>query len=280
VGSLPIPFGLSAPNWRVPGRLAAPCAILYTFSLEISVRLPVHQWFAVLALLVVLPCFANATTETLQTASSHKFSAYVDGPSDAKAGIVLVHDWFGATPFYLQATERLAKQGYRVVAVDLYDGHKAATHDEAGTLMKAVDAQLAAEKVDAAIKALNDRPRRIAVMGFSMGAKFAFAASLRDKAIGATLIWYGETVNDADKLATLSGPALLVVGSKDGSAADNAAAFSKAADAAGAKAEIHIYPGEAHAFAQPLFNQGKTYDAVAAESAWRVSEDFLKRHLQ
>jgi dienelactone hydrolase len=29
-----------------------------------------------------------------------------------------------------------------------------------------------------------------------------------------------------------------------------------------------------------LFNQGKTYDAVAAESAWRVSEDFLKRHLQ
>jgi carboxymethylenebutenolidase len=227
----------------------------------------------------VPPCFANATTETLQTASSHKFSAYVDGPAEAKAGIVLVHDWFGTTPFYVQATERLAKQGYRVIAVDLYDGHKATTHDEAGTLMKAVDAQLAAERVDAAIKALNDRPRKIAVMGFSMGAKFAFAAALRDKTVGATLIWYGETVNDAAKLATLSGPALLVVGSKDGSAADNAAAFSKAADAAGAKAEIHIYPGEEHAFAQPLFNQGKTYDAVAAESAWRLSEDFLKRYL-
>jgi len=236
--------------------------------------------FAALTFLIALPCFGNATIKTLQTASAHKFSAYVDGPSDAGVGIVLVHDWFGVTPFYSQAAERLAKDGYRVVAVDLYDGHHAATHDEAGALMKALDAGLAGEEVDAAIKSLSDRPRKIAVMGFSMGAKFAFAAALRDKAIGATLIWYGETVNDTAKLAGLSGPALLVVGSKDGSAADNAAAFSKAADEAGAKAEIHIYPGEAHAFAQPLFNQGKTYDAVAAESSWRLSEDFLKRHLQ
>jgi carboxymethylenebutenolidase len=191
-----------------------------------------------------------------------------------------VHDWFGVTPFYSQAAERLAKDGYRVVAVDLYDGHHAATHDEAGALMKTVDASVAGEELDAAIKSLTDRPRKIAIMGFSMGGKFAFSAALRDKAIGATLIWYGETVNETAKLTTLSGPALLVVGSKDGPAADNAAAFSKAADAAGAKAEIHVYPGEVHAFAQPLFNEGKTYDAVAAESAWRLSEDFLKRSLQ
>jgi carboxymethylenebutenolidase len=239
----------------------------------------VQRSFAVLMLLVAVPGFGNTAIETLQTASAHKFSAYVDGPRDAGVGIVLVHDWFGVTPFYSQAVERLAKDGYRVVAVDLYDGHHAATHDDARALMKAVDAGVAAEEVDAAIKLLADRPRKIAIMGFSMGAKFAFAAALRDKSIGATLIWYGETVNDTAKLANLSGPALLVVGSMDGSAADNAAAFSKAADAAGAKAEIHIYPGEAHAFAQPLFNQGKTHDAVAAESAWRLSEDFLKRYL-
>jgi carboxymethylenebutenolidase len=240
----------------------------------------VHDWFAVLTLLLAVPCFGNTTIQTLQTASAHKFTAYLAGPRDAGVGIVLVHDWFGVTPAYSQAVERLAKDGYRVVAVDLYDGRHAATHDEAGTLMKAVDAVRAGEKVDAAIRSLGDRPRKIAIMGFSMGAKFAFAAALGNKTVGATLIWYGETVNDAARLASLSGPALLVVGSKDGSAVDNAAAFSKAADAAGAKAEIHIYPGEEHAFAQPLFNQGKTYDAVAAESAWRLSEDFLKRSLQ
>jgi carboxymethylenebutenolidase len=238
-----------------------------------------HRWIVVFALLLALPCFGSAKTETLQTASAHKFSVYVDGPKDASVGIVLVHDWFGVTPFYSEAAERLAKDGYRVVAVDLYDGHHAATHDEAKALMKAVDAGVAGEELDAAIRSLADRPRKIAIMGFSMGARFAFAAALRDKAIAATLIWYGETVNDSAKLTSLSGPALLVVGSKDGSAADNAAAFSKAADAVGAKAEIHVYPGEEHAFAQPLFNEGRTYDAVAAESAWRLSEDFLKRSL-
>lgn len=45
-------------------------------------------------------------------------------------------------------------------------------------------------------------------------------------------------------------------------------------------AEVFIYPGAEHAFAQPLFNRGKTYDPVAAEVAWRLSEDFLKRRLQ
>jgi carboxymethylenebutenolidase len=244
------------------------------------VKLFLNGCIAVLAALIALPCFANASIETLHTSSSREFSAYVDGPADAKVGIILVHDWFGVSPFYTEATERLAKQGYRVVAVDLYDGKSAKTHEQAGALLKALDAGVAAEKVDAAIKLLTDRPRKLAIMGFSAGAAPAFAAALRNKTIGATLIWYGPTVNDADKLRALSGPALLVVGSKDGSAADNAAAFSKAADAAGAKAEIHIYPGDEHAFAQPLFNAGKTYDAAAAGAAWRLSEDFLKRYFQ
>jgi carboxymethylenebutenolidase len=235
---------------------------------------------AALALFVALPCFAGATLENLHTNSAQEFPAYVDGPGDAKAGIVLVHDWFGVSPAYLDAVERLAKAGYRVVAVDLYDGRHATTHEQAGALLQALDAGLAGEKVDAAIRRVSERPRKIAIMGFSAGAKPAFAAALRNPSIGATLIWYGETVNDADKLRALSGPALLVVGSKDGTAADNAAAFSKAADAAGARAEIHIYPGDEHAFAQPLFNAGRTYDAAAAESAWRVSEDFLRRSLR
>ena len=235
---------------------------------------------AFLALLIAPAAFAKATQETLTTASSHAFSVYVDGPADAKVGVVLVHDWFGVSPFVFDAAERLAHDGYRVVAVDLYDGQRATTHEQAGALLKGLDAEAAAQKIDAALHVLAERPRQIAIMGFSAGAGPALAAALRNEAIGATLIWYGPTVNDADRLRKLAGPALLIVGSKDGAAADNAAAFSKAADAAGTLAEIHIYPGEEHAFAQPLFNAGRTYDAGAAEAAWRVSEDFLKRRLR
>lgn len=240
----------------------------------------ISLFIAMFALLATSPLYAKATPQTLHT-SSEAFTVYVAGPSEAREGIVLVHDWFGVSPSYLSATDRLAKQGYRVVAVDLYDGRRATTHEEAGALLGSLDAQVAARKIDAAVQALGSRPRNLAVMGFSMGAKHALSAALRNQTIRATVLWYGETVNDPRDLKTLRGPVLLVVGSADGPmAADNAAAFSKAADTAGAAAEVYLYPGAAHAFAQPLFNEGKTYDPIAAETAWMLSESFLRRRLQ
>jgi dienelactone hydrolase len=75
-----------------------------------------------------------------------------------------------------------------------------------------------------------------------MGARHALAAALRNSAVRATVLWYGETINDSARLRQLAGPALLIVGSHDGdSASDDAAAFSKAADAAGVGAEVYIY---------------------------------------
>jgi carboxymethylenebutenolidase len=246
----------------------------------LNVKKCIYLSFVLFAALATSPVFAKPTRETLHT-SSEAFETFVDGPAEAPQGIVLVHDWFGVSPSFLNATERLAKQGYRVVAVDLYDGRRATTHDEAGALLGSLDAKLAGEKIDAAIQSLGARPRKLAVMGFSMGVKHALSAALRNESIRATVLWYGETVNDPNDLKKLQGPALLIVGSADGpTAADNAAAFSKAADAAGAAAEVYVYPGAAHAFAQPLFNQGKTYDPIASETAWRLSEDFLRRRMK
>ena len=233
-----------------------------------------------LVLFGTTPLFGATRPVTLTTSSAGSFVSYVAGPSTANECVVLVHDWFGVSPFYTDAAERLARQGYCVVAVDLYNGHAATTHEEAGALLGALDSNVAAEKIDAAIKWLGDRPRRVAVMGFSMGARHALGAALRNDSVRATVLWYGDTTKDLDRLSRLNGPALLIVGSKDGpSTLEDSLGFAKAADSAGAGAEIYVYPGAVHAFAQPLFNQGKTYDPVAAETAWRLTEDFLKRRL-
>ena len=235
----------------------------------------------VLILFTTPPLFAQPTATTLQTASAESFTAYVAGPKDAGAGIVMVHDWFGVSPFYTAAEDRLAQDGYRVVAVDLYGGRSATTHEEAGKLLESVHDDVAGREIDAAIKWLSDGGRPVAVMGFSMGAKHALSAALRNSSVHATVLWYGETIRDSQKLQQLAGPALLVVGSRDGrSAPEDAAAFSRAADAAGKGAEVYVYPGADHAFAQPLFNQGKTYDAAAADVAWLLSESFLQRRLR
>jgi carboxymethylenebutenolidase len=245
------------------------------------VKLCARFGLAMLMLMAAPPLLARATATTLYTASSEPFTAYVAGPSNARAGVVLVHDWFGVSPFYTEAEDKLAADGYRVLAVDLYGGHSATTHEQASKLLQSVDDDAAGRAIDAAIAQLTVGGRPVAIMGFSMGARHALAAALRNRAVHATLLWYGETIKDAEKLRPLAGPALLIVGSRDGTAAaEGAAAFSKAADTAGAGAEIYIYPGADHAFAQPLFNQGKTYDPIAAEVAWRQSEDFLQRRLR
>lgn len=233
-----------------------------------------------LMIFIAAPLFATPRAVTLSTASSTPFVSYVAGPQDSSECVVLVHDWFGVSPFYKEAADRLAKQGYCVVAVDLYEGRAANTHEEAQALLEKLDSNVAGEKIDAAIRSLDDRPRKIAVMGFSMGTRHALAAALRNKSVRATVLWYGETTKDSERLRALCGPVLLVAGSKDGSALEDSSAFAKAADAAGIGAEIYVYPGAVHAFAQPLFNQGKTYDAVAAEAAWRLTEDFLSRRLR
>src|SRR6476660_8294700 len=96
--------------------------------------------------------FARATPMTLYTTSSEPFTAYVVGPKKARQGVVLVHDWFGASPFYIEAAERLARQGYRVVAVDLYSGQRATTHEEASRLLQALHDDTAGREIDGAIK--------------------------------------------------------------------------------------------------------------------------------
>jgi carboxymethylenebutenolidase len=243
------------------------------------VRTKRFLWTIWLTLVAASPLLAAPKPVTLTTVSSTSFVSYVGGSQASGECVVLVHDWFGVSPFYTDAANRLARQGYCVVAVDLYNGRSATTHDEASALLGALDANVASEKIDAAIRSLADRPRKIAVMGFSMGARHALAAALRNKSVNATVLWYGDTTKDTDRLGNLSGPVLVVAGSKDGAALEDSSAFAKAADAAGAAAEVYIYPGAVHAFAQPLFNQGKTYDAAATETAWRLTEDFLKRRL-
>jgi carboxymethylenebutenolidase len=242
-------------------------------------RLP-SLLYSVLALLFVGPAFAEIKQVSLQTSSSEQVNVYVAGPTDAAEAIVLVHDWFGVSPFYTEAAQRLADSGYRVLALDLYAGRRATTHEQAAALLGALQDDLAVRQIDAAIKAAAVGGRRVAVMGFSMGAKHALAGALRSNSVRATILWYGETIKDAESLRRLSGPVLLIVGSHDGpSAAESSLAFSKAADAAGVGAEVFVYPGAEHAFAQPLFNQGRTYDPAATRVAWQLSESFLKRRL-
>lgn len=214
----------------------------------------------------------------LTTAGGQPFAAYVAGPEGAPLAILVAHDWFGISDFTLETIDILGAAGYRAMAVDLYGGESARTHKQAFALMQGVDKADGLAKLEAGLEAVSRNGRPVVAFGFSMGSGYVleFASRHADE-IEALVIWYGDTPGDGEQMKRLEGLEILAVyGSLDGDAAGRAAALSKAADGLGAKAHIFIYPQAHHAFAQPLFNAGRTYDGRGAKAAWAVTMNFLE----
>ena len=79
---------------------------------------------------------------TFPTSDGKEGSAYeVAAASDTKNVLLVIHEWWGLNDYIKQEAERLQQAigDVRVLALDLYDGKVAATPEEAGKYMRAVD---------------------------------------------------------------------------------------------------------------------------------------------
>lgn len=219
---------------------------------------------------------------TLKQSDGLQLRAFVAGPADAKAGVLIVHDYLGISAATERAVERLGSRGYRTLAIDLYRGRSATRHEDAVKLMESVNRDAAAQATQTGLDYLKRSGRKLATVGFSMGGQHALIANLNDPdAVSATVMIYGfgfDTL-DAQQLQKLKSPVLVISGSADNGAADTALHYFSNMKAAQRACELFIYPGADHGYMQPLFNGGKNYNAAAAQSTWVVVDDFLGRYL-
>lgn len=209
--------------------------------------------------------------------------AYVAGPSDAGAGVLVVHDYFGISDFTKAATDRLGAMGYRALAIDLYGGRSATTHEPAARLMKAFqtqDRRITDLTLHAGLDALKRPGRRLATLGFSVGGIEALQAALSDPSdVGAVVIVYGSGFNQIEptRLARLQGPLLMITGALDEGSIQASVDLLKHAAGMEQRVETVVLPKLGHAYAQPLFDGGKGYSPEGARTTWRLIDDFLAR---
>jgi len=229
--------------------------------------------------LVVVGCASAKDVSGAQPGILYELAAQRDQPV-----IILSHDWFGDSEYYRSFGNELAKEGYSVIASDLYDGRSGGkTHAEAWALLKELTEEHAASVLNQNIERAAQLSDRVIVIGFSAGAPHALQAAIGNSDdVDGVILFYGDITKDVEQLARLKGSVLAIYGSKDPlygdvTASDDAALFMKAADEASVNAEVHIFGGQDHAFAQPLYNAGKTYDPAAAAAAMQLTQDFLKR---
>lgn len=198
-------------------------------------------------------------------------------------GVIVIHEWWGLNDNIRAASRRLAGEGYRVLAVDLFQGATADTPDDARELTEAAmeDRDALRANLRAANTFLREEAEapRVGILGWCFGGAMALEGALDpSRVLDALVIYYGRVQDaDASGLDALQMPVLGHFGAEDGSIPlDEVRAFEQALEERDKEAQIHIYEGADHAFANP---SGQNYHAAAADEAWDRTTRFLQQHL-
>jgi carboxymethylenebutenolidase len=204
------------------------------------------------------------------------WTGYQAASQRAGPGVLVIPEFYGLTPHFKSFADRLcADELFTALAFDIYEGTTAQSRDEAVALRDSLDPDRVIAKLEAAAEHLtaNWHPR-LGVVGFSLGAAYAVALA-REIEIEATVVYYG--FNEVEP-ASWHGPALGHFAENDDAPRPGAAkGFLDAVLAAGEEAEIHVYEGVGHGFANQ--DRPSSFDAACAETAYRRTCDFLRHHL-
>ena len=201
---------------------------------------------------------------------------------DPLPAVIVIHEWWGLNDGIRAMADRLAGEGYIVLAVDLYGGAVANDVGEARKqMLKVVEhPDSANENIRQAYSWLKNTAGapRIASLGWCFGGAWSLnAALLFPDDLDAAVIYYGQVTDDAAVLEPLNVPVLGLFGANDrGITVESVNAFAETMHNLGKNYEIEIYPNAGHAFANPT---GNNYDPATAEAAWQRTLNFLKFHL-
>ncbi|GAB5517840.1 MAG: dienelactone hydrolase family protein [Rhodothermales bacterium] len=196
-------------------------------------------------------------------------------------GVIVIHEWWGLNANIEAMARAFAARGYRALAVDLYGGEMADDPAGARSLMQAAmgDIPVARQNLTAAHTYLtNAGSSKVGSVGWCFGGHMSLQTGLAlPNDLDAMVIYYGNVPNDEALLAPLQMPILGLFGEADGGIpVSSARAFETALVNLDKEAEIVIYEGAGHAFANP---SGQNYQEAAATDSWDRTLAFFEQHL-
>ncbi|NJM96411.1 MAG: dienelactone hydrolase family protein [Phormidesmis sp. RL_2_1] len=202
--------------------------------------------------------------------------------SEPLPAIITIHEWWGLNDNIKAMTRRLAGEGYTVLAVDLYSSKVATDPAEARDLMRTVmdNPGWAQENLFQASQFLTETYSAPAIgsIGWCFGGNWSLRTGLLLDGLDAIAIYYGQLILSAEALDGLDMPIIGFFGADDSSIpVQDVENFESILANLGKTADIHLYPGVGHAFANP---SGQNYNAEAAEDAWQKTTAFFATHLK
>jgi carboxymethylenebutenolidase len=200
--------------------------------------------------------------------------------------VVMIHEWWGVNENIKNMANLLAKQGFVVLAADLYKGEVANNPERAMELVQIArnNQNNSINNLQSAVKYLSLLPNvdssKIASLGwcFGGGQSLQLALNSQEHPLAATILYYGTPlVTDKALLSKIKWPVLGIFGDKDQAIpVKEINQFGTSLNQSGITNNIHIYKGLGHAFANP---SGDNYAPKETEDAWQKTLSFLKKYV-
>lgn len=211
---------------------------------------------------------------------------YLAKPSPTiSRGVLVLHAWWGLTPFVQTLCDRLAQAGFVALAPDFFQGRTATTIQEAEQLSSEFETtpasimglmQVALGGARRLLAACGPGAQ-IGALGFSFGGFYTlWLAAQPYTSLRAAVVFYAPW-GSADYSSSRAAFQFHLAETDPYTPAPDLEATQKALQAAGREAEFHSYPGTGHWFFES--NQPAAYDPAAAELAWSRMLQFLNRCL-
>ncbi|HZA77493.1 MAG TPA: dienelactone hydrolase family protein [Acidimicrobiales bacterium] len=213
-------------------------------------------------------------------ASRSAGTGYVIVPEGGSGpGILVLHAWWGLTPFFKGVCDRLADNGFVALAPDLYGGKTTSDPDEAKALLAVADMDATLALVRSSVFALRAMPATpdapVGALGFSMGASWAlWLASRVPEMVDATAIFYGtQSIDMAPARSAFLGN---FAETDPWVEEDELTLLEADLHVLDKDVTFHRYRGTGHWFFE---SDQPAYDEAAAELAWDRTLAFFREHL-
>ncbi|OYV08777.1 MAG: carboxymethylenebutenolidase [Methanosaeta sp. ASP1-1] len=237
-----------------------------------------------IALVAVSGCAQTEKShETAANISSGSLSypAYLAAPGKEGIwpGVVMIHSFNGLEPGYLSLADRLAAEGYVVIAPEWQTFNRTPSDEIVGRLIQDCSALLK-ERDDV-------QADKLGLTGFCAGGRYTMLfLPQMNQTFSSGVAWYGfpysggflNQSRPAEFIDQIDDPLLIIHGTYDApSKIADIYRYAEELNASGRYFEMKVYQGEPHGF---MIEEGQLSQSFAAEDALHQMASFFDRTLK
>lgn len=196
---------------------------------------------------------------------------YLSLPESKKGkAVILLQEWWGLVDHIKDVADRLAKEGFVVLAPDLYHGEATNNPTDAQKLVMAMEIAQVEKDVRGCVQYLlssgYSSSKGIGIVGFCMGGALSLYSACLNPQISACVVFYGIRKDVENKFDQLQAKVMGFFGDQDkGNPIERVREIEVQLKKKDPNNSFTVYPGAQHAF----FNDTRpAYNPEAAKDSW------------